>query len=132
MRRWRSKPLAYALGAVVCLYTGCIDELPPDVDEWPVTITSVAEVPEFAERSTLVSLTGRVEAQGDLHVLLSDGTGQVWVEVTAAMPDVGVGPVGVRAVVQRRRDSVRVRALEWAHDASEADAAPSRGHTGTR
>ncbi|MEL6611099.1 MAG: hypothetical protein AAFQ53_03315, partial [Bacteroidota bacterium] len=77
-----------------------------------MTVASIAEVPAFAERSTLVSLTGRVEAQADLHVLLSDGTGQVWVEATAAMPDVGVGPVGIRAVVQRRRDSVRVRALE--------------------
>ncbi|MEL6772560.1 MAG: hypothetical protein AAFP18_15965 [Bacteroidota bacterium] len=97
-----------------------------------MTVASIAEVPAFAERPALVSLTGRVEAQVDLHVLLSDGTGQVWVEATTAMPDIGVGPVGVRAVVQRRRDSVRVRALEWVYDASDLDPFSFRGDTTAR
>lgn len=123
---------AWVLCGLCCVGGGCAREIPPEVDDWPLEIVDASEVHRLADQPLQISLTGRVEAQAGSRVLLSDGTAHVWVELAASLPPLGAGPLGLRAIVERRRDTasgrdtVRVRALEWWYDPSLDDSAPRR------
>ncbi|MEM6783931.1 MAG: hypothetical protein AAF624_09390 [Bacteroidota bacterium] len=119
------RPWAWVVGLLVGLGGGCLDEIPAEVDTWPVHVAHVRDVQRFAGRSELIALSGRVEAQGGTRALLTDGTGMLWVDVGAPLPDLGAGPLSIRAFVERRRDTLRVRAVEWTYDPRLAPASTS-------